>query len=592
MDTASANFGIYVKPGALDKHQVVFNLSCNDSNTAGSPPMESQFILPVHSPVFIYETYIIEDTNKILKPGDSIGILVQIKDTGLYQATSVQAILSSIDSFITIPDSASSASFIASDSSHYFEFSVTCAPTAPLRHRAQFQIKLSSTELTDTLSFEVHIGTKDFLIWDNDPKHNSALAIKSALEKAGYIGDYTYTLPKYPQLYNYSAIFVCLGIAPNRQYITSSDDEWALCNYLWWGGNLYLEGGDFWSLYGNPNYTLMGYFHTQAINPGKADADTIIGEPESLLKGIKSIYNGENHGMDRLKPDTGAWVISRNKPTEYVNATAFTNGSYKTVAMAYQLGGLDTTSISRVIDTVMKWFSKKINHDVAIWNVESPIDSLVPNTRISPVVIVKNIGKYAEPFKVYCKIDSIQTGVRIYSDSNVVANLSPGDSTELIFKKWNISTGEFNVSFSHNLVDDEPANNIATIRTIALAPLHLVNSTYTSSPPVIDGVIDLNNEWANAVKIDISNVWGKKEAWKYPPGSAFAFIMNDSQNLYLGIDTHCDFNLDLNDGFLLWVTNNADTVSLPLTDSSEGVYIFRHYLKDVLLFKQTISRHN
>ncbi len=61
---------------------------------------------------------------------------------------------------------------------------------------------------------------------------------------------------------------------------------------------------------------------------------------------------------------------------------------------------------------------------------------------------------------------------------------------------------------------------------------------YTSTPPVIDGV--LGSEWADAVSWDVSDTLGMGDGAPNPPGSVIAYAMWDNNFIYLAFDFFAD----------------------------------------------------
>lgn len=90
---------------------------------------------------------------------------------------------------------------------------------------------------------------------------------------------------------------------------------------------------------------------------------------------------------------------------------------------------------------------------------------------------------------------------------------------------------------------------------------------YTSTPPVIDGV--LGSEWTNAVSWDVSDTLGKGDGIPNPRGSVIAYAMWDDNFIYLAFDIIADNSAQPdNDEFLsFWDDDNSGTWA---SNSSEG----------------------
>ncbi len=86
--------------------------------------------------------------------------------------------------------------------------------------------------------------------------------------------------------------------------------------------------------------------------------------------------------------------------------------------------------------------------------------------------------------------------------------------------------------------------------------------------PTIDGIID-SVEWADATVKDVSDVYGMMDN-PDPLGSAFLYVKNDEQNLYLALDGVWDDTENDYDDFSPYLDDNNDGLWPAAPDTSEG----------------------
>jgi len=108
-------------------------------------------------------------------------------------------------------------------------------------------------------------------------------------------------------------------------------------------------------------------------------------------------------------------------------------------------------------------------HDVGVIAISSPDSFTVqPFEPVSPKATVKNFGTYTETFNTICLIESL--GVVIYSNTQSVTNLLPGDTASVSFTAWTPGdTGnQYLVKVYSSLAGDEnPYNDTLSIPTVS-----------------------------------------------------------------------------------------------------------------------------
>jgi hypothetical protein len=572
-----------VPVGCPDGHDLEFDLHCYDS--VGTCWVSCPRIR-VYAPVLEYQEHAVNDSGQIdpngkLDPGETAKVVVGIRNNGSVTATDIQAVLRTEDIHITISDSIAGYPDVLTDSSgtNATSFVIEAAPTTPEHHLVRFSMCLTATGYEDTVEFVLRVSPGgDFLVWDPDHNHSSGPAIKEALLDKGYVGDYTLELGDYRSfLTSYKAIFVSLGIWFCNHVLADGLDVDSLCSYLDQGGNLYIEGGNCW--FSDSVTRLQPYFHITGEANGSSDLDTIMGKSGTITESMKFKYKGENNRMNRLKPGKGAWSLFSNYPTIYDNAVAFGSGICKTIGTDFELGKLvdrvEPCRRATLIDSIMRWFLRAQEHDVALWSIDNIPSNVEPGVGICPQVTVKNVGRFSESFALTCTVDS--ASVEIYRDAQIISSLAPDSMLFVTFREWVPGeVVEYEVKVSHDLSDDEPGNNLRTKNTLSFVCVTQIVSLHAAVAPTIDGLLDTTSEWAGAASIDVSNVFDKGKSSQYPLGSVYLYVLNDSLNLYVGIDVSCDSSRDDMDGFCCMFDDNYDHVYPSWPDSNEGALTLFH----------------
>ncbi len=590
---SSDDYAFTIAIGAPDEHIIDFKLTCKDS-------LDSLWIsypnIKIYAPVLKYNSYTINDSvcaipNEALDPDEEVKLIINLKNEGSIDATGIEAIIHTEDTFITVIDSIATFTNIPKDSiSNNFAspYIIQAKSTTPIHHLINFSIRVTADGYEDTLHFVLRVGLGgDFLVWDPDKNHSSGSLLADALWENNYIGDYTQDLSEYRDcLPKYKTIFVCLGMFFTNYVLTPNSDVDSLHSYLEQGGNLYMEGGNAW--YRDTTLTLQEHFHIDPKSDGTNEIDTVTGITSTFTNSMQFNHFGENKSIDRINGGNGAWDIFANRPVPYTYGVAFRSGKYNTIGTSFEFGTLKDgiAPSTRVIlaDSIMKWFLKPIQHDITIWSIDNISSEVLPEIPINPLVTVKNIGKFTESFSVICNIDSL--GVIVYVDTFSVSNLLPDSSLQFEFAEWTPrGVVEYKVSVITDLSDDELANNERNIETLSFICTPEITSYYIQTTPIMDGKIDTTSEWAGVVPIDISDVFNKSGFGASPPYSIYLYVMNDDSTIYFGIDAQCDSRDNLN-GFTSFFDDNHSHRYPYSPDSSEGAikliytmatdYIFYH----------------
>ena len=179
------------------------------------------------------------------------------------------------------------------------------------------------------------------VVWSLDPTLLSEDALIQTLGEMGYSKEiFVANDPNaYDLTQDVDAVFVFLGIQPNY-YLLGEGGSNRLITYLSNGGNVYLEGGDFWSDPLQQALAVHQFFHIDPIGQGGSDLTQVQGVPGSLMDGLQFSYMGMNQSIDDITNQTDSELIMRNPADGNGCAVAYNGYLYRTIGASFQFGGL------------------------------------------------------------------------------------------------------------------------------------------------------------------------------------------------------------------------------------------------------------
>jgi hypothetical protein len=101
-----------------------------------------------------------------------------------------------------------------------------------------------------------------------------------------------------------------------------------------------------------------------------------------------------------------------------------------------------------------------LDHNVGVSSIDNPLGSQVPPLySLAPQATVTNYGLNTETFDVTCEID--QGGAPVYTNTQPVTTLAPGNSTPVTFANWTTGAegSTYNMKFFTQLVGDQYKGN-------------------------------------------------------------------------------------------------------------------------------------
>lgn len=325
------------------------------------------------------------------------------------------------DPYITINDNTGHFGALPIDSvktNSSDPFALSCSPSAPEGHQAQFGLILADGGFCDTINFNLTIGRFDYLVLNLDPTPQSGAAIDSILGSLGYSGVHTTGMPS--DLSCFKTMFVCLGIWPNNTVLSASGAYAAqIVSFINDGGRVYMEGGDMW--YYDPmsggGYNFGPLFGIQAIADGSGNLGPVLGITGTFTSTMNFNYSGENNYIDQINASGSGFVILRDGNDNYNCGVANSATAYKTVGTSFELGMLtdavDASTRADLLDSIMTFFG--INSSSV---EEQPVlTSPYINLSVSPNPFFKEISvRFTAPSNLHARVEIFDLTGRLVKD--------------------------------------------------------------------------------------------------------------------------------------------------------------------------------
>jgi hypothetical protein len=139
-----------------NEHVFTINSSITCTGDSWTPSMNFTAYRPN---INVSQVTISDGGNGRLDPGETANIVVTLQNSGGAQANSVQAILSTGSSYITINTNSGSIAQLAAGSSNTITFNVTASPGTPIGHNASFSVAITAhNSYSNTSSFNQIVG--------------------------------------------------------------------------------------------------------------------------------------------------------------------------------------------------------------------------------------------------------------------------------------------------------------------------------------------------------------------------------------------------------------------------------------------------
>jgi hypothetical protein len=410
--TGEDGYNFSVAATCTNMHHIDFELTCTDINDS---VWVSCFEETVYAPKLILHGTSISggNGNNILEPGETVDVIVTLKNGGDAAADSVSALLRSDFSDVFILDSIGTFGYIGIDSlkdNTLDPFVINVDSTLPIGTIINFKMVVFTNYNTDTFDFNLVVGQRNYFIWNPDPTPEPGRNIDSILVSLGYNGNCDTTLA--PYLGMYQVLFVCLGVYSSRYFIPQGSAEaLAITDYLNNGGRVYLEGSSVWFVdpehYGGHDFGPL--FGIDGVAWSHGNMGPISGQAGTFTAGMYFNYAGENKYMDHIDPIGSGFLIFRDVNDNYNCGVANDAGTYRTVGTSFELGLLaDSTSPStraELLDKIMHFFGIIPGVDEKTVHTESSSYrfNVYPIPAYDKIMINYNIGLSTKSvsFKIY-----------------------------------------------------------------------------------------------------------------------------------------------------------------------------------------------
>lgn len=339
-DTVSMvnSFGFNVANNIPDMHVVPFHFTA----VSGTETWAGNFSITAHAGILTFSSFSIDDTqtgngNGKAEPGETFDVLVSIKNSGSADVKNVTGQISFNDPFLTLLSQPAQAyGNIAPGTTTTQIFSMQASENTPDGQVIPVMLFMTADlGMAQLADFNLVVGQIPVVVVDLDGNHNSGPSIQQALIANSVYAEYKTSLPA--NLSNYSTLFVCLGVS-NKKHVLTTNEGQQLAAFVDAGGRLYMEGGDTW--YYDPKTAVHPKFKTNGVMDGSGDLSSEAGQAGQFSDGLSFSYNGDNEFIDHISANAPAFTLFKNSTPLYISAVAYDAGTYRTIASAFEFGGL------------------------------------------------------------------------------------------------------------------------------------------------------------------------------------------------------------------------------------------------------------
>jgi hypothetical protein len=353
--TVLGGFTLVAEPGLEDGE--VIGITVQASATGGMS-WTSAFSITTHAPnLEIIDIYVVDQNgNGRIDPGENADLTIAVQNNGTSIAPDVTGILTSSSQFVTIETGAQNLGDLLPTAVVHVTYTVSASAVTPSGTQVTFALNLdAATGYNAHLQFDRFIGRLAAYLYEPDPTPISRAMVAGVLDTMGLGYEWGTTLPA--SLDQYASVWVFLGMWDNKHELTGTEGT-RLADYLDGGGALYMEGGDTWVY--DDQTAVHPYFHINGINDGWDDLSFIWGVQGSFAQGMGFGYIGENRFVDRIGPESGSQQLMHNINPEYGCGVSYDGGSYQTVGMSFEIGGLTNgpppSSTTTLIEEIFGFF--------------------------------------------------------------------------------------------------------------------------------------------------------------------------------------------------------------------------------------------
>ncbi len=335
-----------------DLHVVPFHYTAISGNDVWS----GNFSVTAHAGVLNYTLFTIDDSqtgngNGKADPGETFNVSVSIKNTGSSSTLNTEGQISFNDPYLSLLSSPlQNYGNLSAGESATRTFTMLADINTPTGQFIPVTFLMTAEMGLQTLAnFNLVVGQIPVTVIDLDGNHNSGPSIKSSLIANNVFTEYKTVMPA--DVSGYSTLFVCLGVGTNKHVLSTNEGQ-KLAAFVEAGGRLYMEGGDTWFL--DPKTAVHPKFKTNGVMDGGSDLSIETGQAGQFAEGLSFTYNGDKDFIDHISPLTPAFTLFKNNAPLYITAVAYDAGTYRTIASAFEFGGLVNGETPSTRDEYMK----------------------------------------------------------------------------------------------------------------------------------------------------------------------------------------------------------------------------------------------
>ena len=332
------SFSFAVAPNVPDLHVVAFHYTA----VSDSGSWSGSFTITVHTGILRYTTFTIDDSqsgngNSKADPGETFELAVYVKNMGSATTTNVIGQISFSDQYLTLLSApAKSYGNLTAGATESQSFTIHVDANTPIGQAIPVTFLMTADNGLQVLDhFDVVVGHIPTSILDFDGNHNSGSLILNALIANNVTADYKSSMPA--DISGYSTLFVCLGVGTKKHVLTANEGQ-KLANFVDAGGRLYMEGGDTW--FYDPKTAVHPKFNANGLSDGASNLSTETGLTGQFAEGLSFVYGGDKDFIDHISPVSPAFTLFQNVTPQYISAVAYDAGTYRTIASAFEFGGL------------------------------------------------------------------------------------------------------------------------------------------------------------------------------------------------------------------------------------------------------------
>lgn len=330
-------FGFDLLSTIPDLHVIHFHFVATD----GTDSWSGNFTVTAHAGVLKFSSFDIDDSNGNgngkADPGETFDLFVTVNNAGTAPVSNVEGQISLNDPWLTLTSAAvQNFGNLEPGMTEERVYTMMADENAPNGHVvACAYLMTADLGLSTPTSFNVIIGQIPVAVIDLDLNANSGALIQNALVANNVFAEYKNTMPA--DISGYQTLFVCLGTSNKKHVLTSAEGQ-KLADFLTAGGRLYMEGGDTW--YYDTKTAVHPMFKANGVMDGGNDLSAENGQAGTFSEGLSFSFTGDNEFIDHIAPLAPAFSLFKNNMPVYISAIAYDEGNYRTIASAFEFGGL------------------------------------------------------------------------------------------------------------------------------------------------------------------------------------------------------------------------------------------------------------